>query len=758
MNNINRGKLRCLYIADVDSRIERRWLCRQIKHDKSMSLNEDAVFFFSSDREKNKRDIRKLGAWLASAATDTNIIPLRIIWPLNRRSSDALSLRKIAFGDDGRPGFIRAYQLLRSKIRPEYLIGDSASVADLQARFGSDEKAGLAAFITRQAGLSLDVAERKRADGRFKLPRYVADSIDNSEQFNKALTTLAAQINRPVDSLRGESKAYLRELISVPKRVALDLRVWLDSYMISQGYEKDVVYSAEAIEKLRDIVKDHPTMVLWTHKIYYDGSVVTSVLHKHRFPLLHMFGGINMAFMGLGYILRHSGAIFIRRSFQDNALYKLVLRQYIAYLMEKRFPLSWAFEGTRSRIGKLMPPRYGLLKYVLESAHEAGIGNIHIIPVSISYDFMRDVEDFASEQTGKEKKPESLKWFLGYVSSLRRPMGRIYMDIADPVVIKTAPLPGDRLALAKTAFEVAVRVNEVSPITLTSLFCFCLLGAAPQALTKQELHSQVTELADWALARNIRISSDFDPKNAIHTEVILNILIKNGLLSNYDQGAEVVIGIAPDQHSVASYYRNMIVHHYLNKAILEMALLKLDNLNLNSDEAMAVIWQEADLLRDVFKFEFFYPTKDKFRELLELELDRVNGNWRVIIGQKDGSSLLLQEMMPIVAHSVFLPFVEAYTVLTEFVASQPVDQKLLESTCVSQSLKQAKQAYLQRRITSEASIAKLLFSNAFKLLDNLNLISDGGADLVERRIELSKIFRDKARSLDLLRMMALPKY
>ena len=94
----------------------------------------------------------------------------------------------------------------------------------------------------------------------------------------------------------------------------------------------------------------------------------------------HMFGGANMNFPGLGFLLHRAGAIFIKRSFQDNELYKTTLRHYIGYLMEKRFPMNWAFEGTRSRMGKLMPPRYGLLKYVLEACHAADARKIHIIP------------------------------------------------------------------------------------------------------------------------------------------------------------------------------------------------------------------------------------------------------------------------------------------------------------------------------------------------------------------------------------------
>ena len=125
-------------------------------------------------------------------------------------------------------------------------------------------------------------------------------------------------------------------------------------------------------------------------------------------------------------------------------MYKITLRHYVGYLMEKRFPMNWAFEGTRSRLGKLMPPRYGLLKYVLEACHATDARNIHIIPISISYDLIRDVEEYATEQTGRGKGAESLRWFIGYIRSLARPMGKVYVDIGEPVVLDRAPDPEDQ--------------------------------------------------------------------------------------------------------------------------------------------------------------------------------------------------------------------------------------------------------------------------------------------------------------------------
>ena len=100
---------------------------------------------------------------------------------------------------------------------------------------------------------------------------------------------------------------------------------------------------------MRKVVRDHPSILLWTQKTYLDGLVIPKVLYEKDFPMPYMFGVANMAFAGMGFMMRRSGAIFIRRSFQDNVLYELTLRHYIGYLTEKRFPMNWAFEGTRSR-------------------------------------------------------------------------------------------------------------------------------------------------------------------------------------------------------------------------------------------------------------------------------------------------------------------------------------------------------------------------------------------------------------------------
>jgi glycerol-3-phosphate O-acyltransferase len=526
---------------------------------------------------------------------------------------------------------------------------------------------------------------------------------------------------------------------------------------MSLSYNGEVVHRAEDLDRLRHIVQSHPAMLLFTHKTYIDSIALTSTLFENDFPMVHIFAGINMSFAGLGLLMRRSGGIFIRRKFQDKPLYKIVLRHYIGYLMEKRFPMTWAFEGTRSRTGKLMPPRYGLLKYVLEAAHATDARGIHVIPVTVSYDLMRDVQEYANEQTGRVKKPESLKWFIGYLSSLRQPMGRIYLDIGEPVVLDRAPDPDDQMALPKIAFEVAVQANVVTPITLPAVGCMVLLGAAPRALTIEEIQREILAIVRWASVRGIRLTSDFSPERLSHVKDLTRAMVGTGLLIRYDEGSDTVFGIEPEQHPLATYYRNSIIHHFVNKALLELALLSAGD--APAPEALDVFWRETLRLRDFFKFEFFYPSKKKFKKELRKEMDLLDPNWPRRIEQGNQEIMkILADMYPLVAHSSLLPFVEAYSLVFDLLARQDAGAGLTQEECVASALKEGKQAYLQRRITSEASIGKILFQNGYKLARNRGLTQGGGEGTAEQRIRLLRDFKELSRRLERIRLIALSSH
>ena len=694
---------------------------------------------------------------------DTIIAPLRIVWTPAEDGAITLGrLRYLITGDPRKPSARRARSIADDHPERVHLIaGAPDTMANLRQRFRANNQVDddsaqeeFANFVARQAAVVLDISERQVRGGRYKVPRHVAAAIMANGDYNAEVQRLADEMGRDKDDLMKEAAGYMKEMVSAPTSFWLDVYARFNSFCLGLGYEEEIVYDKAAVEKLRQMVRNNPSMLLWTHKTYLDGMVVPKVMYDNDFPMPHMFGGANLNFPGLGHLLHRAGAIFIKRSFQDNELYKLTLRHYIGYLMEKRFPMNWAFEGTRSRMGKLMPPRYGLLKYVLEACYETDAENIHIIPISISYDIIRDVEEYATEQTGRGKGAESLKWFIGYVRSLARPMGKVYMDIGEPVILPKAPEPDDKLALSKIAFEVAVEANHVTPITFPSLVTMSLLGAAPKALTEEEVIEDLNALLGWAESRNLRISEDFNRRFADQMEGLLGIMIDENIVTRYDEGPEIVYGIGLEQHPVASYYRNTVIHFFVNKAIIELALLKASE--QSGDDALTTFWTEVDSLRDLFKFEFFYAPTEEFHQQIREEMARYSPDWEELLGQGAvGFGTMLQNMTPLVAHVTLLTYTEAYSVVASMLARKEAYDSLEQDECISEALTYGRQAYLQRRISSESSIGKLLFKNGYKMLQSRNLTEGGADSLKEERLDLARELRELLRRIDVIRAIGV---
>jgi glycerol-3-phosphate O-acyltransferase len=753
-----------LFVIDARNGVERRYLLNWIQTSMPDVGSGEKLNWVSlpiSD-ERAKMRLGRLEEKLKESP-DTLVVPVRIAWRIpNFEKSRAVKMRHVIFGDPRNPGAFRARSiLLRNKRRAQCLIGQPATIGELKQNFAElskdydqTETTEFSAFVVRQAGLVLDIAERGLRGRRYKVPRHVADGLRSDARFRAAMTKLSGETGKSEAALYEQAAKYMKELIARPSPLFIDMKAKLDRFMLSQGYDDQVVFDRKELTRLRQTMREHPTLLLFTHKTYIDGVTATDLAYQNDLPLIHLFGGINLDFFGLGFMLRRAGTIFIRRSFENNPVYKLVLRYYVSYLLEKRFPMTWAFEGTRSRLGKLMPPRYGLLKYVMDSAHSNDIENVHIIPVVTSFDLIRDVEEYASEQTGRLKKPESLSWFIGYLRSLREPMGKVYVDFGEPVVVKEAPNPNDRLALSKMAFEVAVQANRATPLTLTSLMCLCLLGTAPRAMTEDELRAVINFLVGWARERDIRLSEDLTDQNLEGVQRVIETLVNNGLLVRYDKGSTLVYAIEPDQHPIASYYRNTIIHHFLDKAIIELSVLKARE--VNDRNAAEVFWEETDRLRDLFKFEFFYPEKQQYRENLKAELQRADPDWQAKL-EEGGVKLasLTNRFQPLIGHAVFLPFVEAYTIVLDILSRLEPGDVIDKKTCVETALKEGRQAYLLRRITSEASIGKILFENGFRMAAGLGLTGETTTDTIAERKALLRKFRALSRRMEKSRLELL---
>ncbi len=171
---------------------------------------------------------------------------------------------------------------------------------------------------------------------------------------------------------------------------------------------------------------------------------------------------------------------------------------------------------------------------------------------------------------------------------------------------------------------------------------------------------------------------------------------------------------------------------------------------------VAVFWQEVDDLRDMFKFEFFYAPTEEFHQQIREEVERYSPEWEELLSQgATGFTSLLAGMTPLVAHVTLLTYAEAYSVVAAVVARLEPGDSMDKDTCVSEALKYGRQAYLQRRISSESSIGKLLFSNGFKMMESRELTAGGGPEIAEKRMDMARELRELMRRIDVIRAIGV---
>jgi glycerol-3-phosphate O-acyltransferase len=755
---------RPIFLLDAASRLEERVLGAWIERQRPAGTGPgdyDVVRISSSRRPRRRAPLARLEECLASR--DALLVPLRVAWlPRKRGETRSVLPRDLVWLRDPRdPGVLRQALLLRrERDRCRVVAGESATLGELRERWqragGADHAAtsGLAEFIVRQAVLALERAERRLRGARYKVPRLIHEDILRQPAFRGGIDRLARKLGRPPASVMREASADLREIAATHSPLVIDLAAWLIRLLYTQGYGRQLSYDREQLEGVKQLAQQHPVVFLPSHKSNLDHLVLQYALHENGHAPNHTAGGINMNFFPVGPLVRRSGTFFIRRSFRDDEVYKFVFQHYIDYLIEKRFSLEWYIEGGRSRSGKLLPPRFGMLAYVVDAYRRAKSEDVYMIPVSIAYDQISDVGDYAAEQRGDAKQRESFGWFVGVVRRLRRRYGNIHIRFGEPVSLAkalgdatphAAPSPDEQsLAVQKLAFEVAVRINRVTPITSSSLVTLALLGTGDRALTAAEVKTALTNVLHFARRRGLPTCGELELDDEEGVRRALEALADNGVVSCFKGGVEPVYQIGPEQQLQAAYYRNTVIHFFVSPAIAELALLRAAEPDVA--DPPAEFWDAALRLRDLLKFEFFFAEKEIFRGELQREVALNDAEWERKLGV-GGEAIreMIRRFRPFSSHRVLRPFIEAYQIVGDHLEHRDPALAFGEEAFVDECLGLGRQYHLQRRVHSAASVSKVLIQNALRLAKNRSLLEPGAPDLAERRRAFAEEIRAAVR-------------
>ena len=543
----------------------------------------------------------------------------------------------------------------------------------------------------------------------------VRAAILGRPEVTERISELASASGRAVHDVTIELDADLKEMVATHGGPAGDVFLHVARLFDRTAYRGRIQVDPDQVRTLQDLNRRHPVALLPSHRSYIDPVVLASVLQRAQLPPTYKLGGINVSFWPMGPMGRRAGLIFIRRSFRDDPVYKLALREYVGWLAEHRQNLEWYIEGGRTRTGKLRDPRLGLLAYLVDAVHDGRCDDFVLQPVSIVYDELLDVEEHTRSAQGAAKAPESFARLVSYARAQRTRYSRgdIHVAFGEPISVRDhltrelteAAEQGrpDALPLQKLAFEVAVRINTVTPITPPALITMALLWA-DRALTVDQLLALLTRYADYVDRRGIPVTCR---PIATRDTVLRGLasLQRHGVVTRNDHGREVVYLIQPDQRIAAAYHRNGILHFFVLPAIVDLA--SADDAGSLHDEALAV--------RDLFKFEFFFEEKGEF--LAEVDAE---------VGMHD---------RPVTA-PFLRPFLEAYWATAEALAAHGDAPVVDGAPLTDEACGLAEQFLLQGRIYCADAVSSSYVDGAIRLAEHRGLL-DGGPDLAARRAEFA---------------------
>ncbi|MBW0014151.1 glycerol-3-phosphate 1-O-acyltransferase, partial [Mycobacterium sp.] len=647
--------------------------------------------------------------------------------------------------------------------RARVVAGEPAKVSELRQLWrdttvGEDTR-DFAQFVTRRAILALERAEYRILGPQYKSPRLVKPEILSSARFRAGLEKIPGATVE-------EAGEMLDELSTGWSRVSVDL-VGVLGRALSRGFDPEIDYDEYQVAAMRAGLEAHPAVLLFSHRSYIDGAVVPVAMQENRLPPVHMFAGINLSFGVMGPLLRRSGAIFIRRNIGDNPLYKYVLREYVGYIVEKRFNLSWSIEGTRSRTGKMLPPKLGLLSYVADAYLDGRSEDILLQPVSISFDQLHETAEYAAYARGGEKTPEGAAWLYNFIKAQgERNYGKIYVRFPEAVSMRQylgapgGPLAHDesakRLALQKMSFEVAWRILRATPVTATGLVCALLLATRGVALTLDQLHHTLQDSLDYLERKQTPMStSALRLRTRDGVRAAVDALSNGHPITRVDSGREPVWYIAPEDEHAAAFYRNSLIHAFLETAIVELALTHARRIEDPQIDRLSAFWAQAMRLRDLLKFDFYFADTASFRANIAEEM-AWHDDWEahVAAGGEDIDAILFAKR-PLMSHAMLRVFFEAYEIVADVLRAAPADIGQKELTELALGV--GRQYVAQARVRSSESVSTLLFATARQVVVDQHLIGPS-ADLSERRVAFRRELRDILRDFDAVERIARKQF
>ena len=413
----------------------------------------------------------------------------------------------------------------------------------------------------RKAHLGPDISNR----------RTLVASILNSNSIKNYIETESEGNSKKIARLRKKASKYVWEICSDMSYPFIYLYDRGLTWFWNSRYENLEVLG---FEEIRKIAPTNSLIFSPCHRSHIDYLALSYLLYYKDLMLPQIVAGKNLNLPLVGPLLRKGGAFFMRRSFSGNRLYSVVFYEHLRKLMQRGHSIEFFPEGGRSRSGKLMPPRPGIISMILRSFLGMDEKKVSFVPIAINYEKVLEGNSYIKEVMGANKKKESLKDIISVFRDFRNYLGEAYLQFAEPInlndflkeypmnenssekdwLFKVTPILGKRIMN---------NINEATVVTSTALFSMALLNSDGFSISKKELISRIELIK--SLLREDKYSSKIlicDKSG----EEILNQMKKLGFLPQEEINDR--ISLSNQEAAKLSFYRNNISHLLIFESLI----------------------------------------------------------------------------------------------------------------------------------------------------------------------------------------------
>ncbi|WP_095506570.1 glycerol-3-phosphate 1-O-acyltransferase PlsB [Paraferrimonas sedimenticola] len=508
---------------------------------------------------------------------DVKLVPVGLFW--GRKPGKEGDNMSSAMIERESPSWLRKFFMLLFLGRRNFVqFSQPVSLRYMADQHGTDES--IAHKLSRVARVHF--GRQRRVVTGPSLPRreQMIDALMRSDNIQNAIKEEAQSKNISEDKARQRAYEYLDEVAAGYSdnlvRVADHILTWLWNKL----YRGIQITGADRVRQLAH--DGHEVVFVPCHRSHMDYLLLSYLLYYQGMVPPHIAAGINLNFWPAGPIFRKGGAFFIRRSFAGNKLYTAIFKEYLDTLFAKGYSVEYFCEGGRSRTGRLLAPKTGMIAMTMQSMMRGTERPITFVPVYLGYDHVMEVATYHKELRGKKKEKESVWQVLGAIRKLRN-YGQCYVNFGKPITIhqflnqqvpdwrKDAGPQGDQKpswltpAVNKLANQIMRHINDAAAISPAPLTSLTLLASEQNAMERSQLESQLELYLQ--LLRKSEYSQHSTVPEMSGAELLQQALDLNKFEVTQDQLGEI-ISLTEQSAITMTYYRNNILHLLLMPALL----------------------------------------------------------------------------------------------------------------------------------------------------------------------------------------------